>query len=109
MIFAYIVAPSSALANWLLCFASALWIANQANKFIRDFRGSEPQPPNASLELADAALKERVANIERAIESIWTTMRAEDDRTRRELTQFAKDVERAVGRLEGTVKEWNKA
>ena len=65
MIFADIVAPSSALANWLLCFASALWIANQANKFIRDFRGSEPQPPNASLELADAALKERVANIER--------------------------------------------
>jgi len=38
------------------------------------------------------------------IQELWTTMRAEDSALRREMNQALKDIERALGRIEGALK-----
>ena len=95
------------MAPWLICLGCAVWIANQVITFIHKMRGPDAFPPNASLGEAHNSLRERIINIEKSIEAIWTEMREEDADTRKEMQQFAKDIERAVGRLEGLQKDRN--
>lgn len=104
------------LAQWLICFGAILWIANQAMSLSKKLRGPEASPPNSSLDLSHKDLKDRVdrievcmaknkTEIETKFTEMWTTMRAEDSRLAHELTQFAVTLNRAVGQLQGAIKE----
>lgn len=52
------------LASWIACAAFTLVAINQGIKFFHGVRGDDPSPPNASLGLAVATLKEDFKRLE---------------------------------------------
>ena len=53
------------------------------------------------------ANKQRLETAEKNISDLWFEMRKEDTATRNQLTQATNDFERALGQLEGTLKQVN--
>ena len=96
--------PPKGLPGWLICAAFAMWIALLSINLAKKIRGPEGHPPNEKLGADSSALAQRVEKIEKSISELWTTMRSENTRIEKEITDFATAIERAVGRLEGSMK-----
>jgi hypothetical protein len=66
----------------------------------------EPQPglaTQAECELRHADISRRLDGHDHEIESLWTTMRAEDKATREILDERFQAIQRALGRIEGKI------
>ena len=69
------------------------------------FKRKSPRPPNEQLDQAQIAMNERITRTEGEITELWNNMRREDTDIRNQLSKAVGDFERAVGRLEGTIKQ----
>lgn len=50
----------------------------------------------------------RIDRLEKSVETMWTTMRAEDESTRAEMRRSWQSIERALGRIEGQLERMGK-
>ena len=55
------------------------------------------------LHAADLENAKRLEAMEAQVENLWTTMRGENTAIRGEMTKCFKDIERALGRIEGKI------
>jgi hypothetical protein len=69
------------------------------------FKRKPARPANEQLAQAQTSMDERIARAEGEIAHLWNTMRREDTDIRNQLSRAVGDFERAVGRLEGTIKQ----
>jgi hypothetical protein len=113
--------PASFIKNLMIVMLAALGGAGVVVGMYAVFRkkGIEPQPlgveveggvqvekrtqfvPKPTCKILHNEVDRRLAEHDKSIQSLWSTMREEDERTRAQLNKSFNDIERSLGRIEG--------
>ena len=71
----------------------------------RDITITDQWVTHAACSASHLEIQRRLASTESHVTQIWETMRKEDEATRAEVRRCFQDIERALGRIEGQLKE----
>lgn len=71
----------------------------------RDVTFTDQWVTHAACQESHNAIQHRLSRMESGVTDIWSVMRKEDDATRAEVRKCFQDIERALGRIEGQLKQ----